>query len=206
MDGQEYLNQISAENRPTKKTKANKLLASKFVLVGGIGLIALIFIFILGSIISGGKGDIKTDCYNLLLHLNNTGEVIKTYQTEVKSSRLRADSASLSGVLSDTSTKLTGYLTEKYDYKDNKVDKNLVAQAKTEMDGLNSKLFEAKINGILDRIYAHEMTHEIELLLNEEGKILNGTSNEALTELVTTSYNSLENLYDKFNDFSETNN
>ena len=42
--------------------------------------------------------------------------------------------------------------------------------------------------------------------MSEENKVLKSTKNEALTEIVENNLSSLENLYDKFNDFSEVNN
>ena len=48
------------------------------------------------------------------------------------------------------------------------------------------------------------MAYEITLLLSEEKKLIEVSKNEALDEALTTSYKSLENLYPKFNEFSET--
>ena len=66
-------------------------------------------------------------------------------------------------------------------------------------------MFEAKINGILDRIYAHKMAYEISLITTREAQIMKSINNDTLNEILTTSYNSLETLYDKFNNFSEAN-
>ena len=48
------------------------------------------------------------------------------------------------------------------------------------------------------------MAYEISLMANSEAQLLKSTNNDTLKEMLTTSYNSLDNLYDKFNDFSET--
>lgn len=204
MDGQEYLNQISATNRPVKKSKMNGILSSKFFLVGMVGLIALIIIIIIGAILGGNKGGEKNDGFRLILHIDNTAEVMKTYQPDVKSSDLRASSASLYGVLTNTSKDLTDYLTAKYDYKEKDVDKNIAEEATLQKDGLESELFEAKINGTLDRIYAHKMAYEVSTLMAEETKLYNETSKSDLKDLLDKSYNSLEKLYNNFNNFSET--
>lgn len=202
MDGQEYLNQISAANRPMAK-KSHGIWSSKFFKVGLIGVLALIVIIILGSILGSGRGGEKNLSIDLYLHINNTNEIIKKYQSNIKSSELRSNSASLSGVLSDFNSKVETYLTEKYNFKTKDIDKKLVEEAKLEMDGLDSELFEAKINGILDRIYAHKISYEISMMMSEEAKLLNSTSNEAFRGSIEENYNSLKNLYDKFNDFSE---
>lgn len=205
MDGKEYLNQISAMNRPDTEAKKSKLLSSKFFIVGLVGVIGLIVIIIFGAILSGNKGGEKNLSIKLLLHINNTSSVIQEYQPLVKSSDLRSSSASLYSVLSNTSRDITDYLTGKYNYKEKEVSKNVIESANLEKDGLVADLFEAKINGVLDRIYAHKMAYEISLIMTEEAKIINSTGNTSFKESLTASYNSLNNLYDNFNDFSETN-
>ena len=97
-------------------------------------------------------------------------------------------------------------MTEKYSFKDSDIDKKIVEQATSEKDGLEAELFEAKINGILDRIFAHKMAYEISLFLAEEDQLASNAGDETLTGLLVTSSESLENLYNKFNEFSETKN
>ena len=209
MDSQQYLNQISEMSRPAPKSKGkgiSGLLSSKFFLVGAIGVVLLIVIIIIGSILGGNKSDNKTLCYDLKLHLDNTAEVIDEYQQYVKSSELRSSSASLLGVLTNTSRDLTTYLEDKYNFKDKDISKTMVEQADLVKDDFLNELFEAKINGILDRIYAHKMAYEISLLTAEESQLYNSSKDESLSNLLNTSYESLNNLYDKFNDFSETKN
>ena len=205
MDGQDYLNQISASNRPIKPSKLEKLLSSKLFLFGVGAAILFIIILIIGSILSGGKKDLKDLSYSLKLHLDNTSEIIKIYQNDVKSSSLRSSSASLSGIISDTNNKLTKYITNTYGSTPSNVSADIIDQTTLEKDNLIAELSEAKINGILDRIYAHKMAYEISTITAEETKIINTTKDESLIDILTTSYNSLLNLYDSFNNFSETN-
>ena len=205
MEGQEYLNQISANNRPTQKPRKN-LFSSKFFLVGIIGLAVLIFIIIIGAILSGSKTDEKSLDYALKLHLDNTEAIVKEYQSSIKSSKLRSNSASLQSVLSTTSSNLTDYLTAKYNFKNDKeIDKKLVEEATLAKDDLNSELFEAKINGILDRIFAHKMAYEISMIKAEEAKINKVTKSTDLQAILNQSTDSLTTLEDEFNNFSETN-
>ena len=210
MDGQQYLQQISESNRPVVKTAKKRgisgILSSKFFKIGAIGLLALILIIIIGSIIGGAKGDEKTLDYALKLHLDNTIEIIQEFQPSVKSSDLRSSSASLQGVLFNTSAKLTTYMTNEYEFNEKNISEDLIEEAASAKDDLYDELFEAKINGILDRIYAHKMAYEISLITAEEAKILKSTDNEELSGLLNESYDSLTNLYDKFTNFSETKN
>ena len=204
MQGQEYLNQISASNRPVKKSRMTNILSSKLFIGGAIALVLLIIIMIIGSVLGGNKGGEKNNCYKLYLHLAATSEVIEEYQNDIKSSDLRASAASLKGILNNTNKDLTEYLTEKYQFKEKEIDKDFIAEANTTKDGLTAELFEAKINGNLDRIFAHKMDYEISLIAAEETQIANSTSNDTLKELLLKSYGSLDSLYSKFSDFSET--
>lgn len=206
MQGQEYLNQISASNRPVKENKLKSILTSKYFLIGAGAFVLLIIIVIIGSAMAGNKGGEKNDSIKLYLHLTNTTEVVDTYQKDIKSSTLRGNASSLKSSLSTTSKKLGDYLTEKYQMKDvtKSADKDFVEEATTVKDGLMSELFEAKINGNLDRIFAHKMAYEIDLIASEEQTILKETKNDTLKAILEESYGSLDSLYSGFNDFSET--
>ena len=209
MDGQQYLDQISNANAPKKAKPANKrgILHNKFFIVGMIGVGLLLLIVILGAILGGGKDSEKTLSSKLYLHLDGTAAAIQEYQNYVRSSDLRSSSASLYGVLTDTAGGMESYLTEKYNIKKVKdTDKKLQEKATAVKDELTGELFEAKINGILDRTYAHKMAYEISIIKAEESELYNKTKSEALKEVLNKSHESLTNLYDKFNDFSETKN
>ena len=94
-------------------------------------------------------------------------------------------------------------MTQKYNFKEKDANKKVVEQLTLQKDGLSEELFEAKINGILDRIYAHKMAYEIQLFMAEESQIRKIAKDEALQSILDTFGSSLENLYDKFNNFSE---
>lgn len=202
MEGQEYLNQISATAKPTKKLRKN-ILSSKYFIFGAASVIVLILIMILGAILSAGKGDQKELSTALILHLNNNTELIEEYQPNIKSSDLRSDSSSLYSVITNTSKKLNDYLVEKYDFKEKNIAKNVVDAATQEREELNEELFKGKINGTLDRVFAHRMAFEISALATEEQAILTKTKDETLKAILTESHDSLTNLYNKFDSFSE---
>ena len=204
MDNQAYLNQISASNRPAKKSKLAGILSSKFFLVGVIFLVVLILIMVVGSALTGGKTSSKDTIFSLILHTNNTSEVIEEYQPKVKSSDLRSYSASLNSVLSDINNKLTDFAVAKYNFKEKEVKKDITEKESAAKDALESDLFEAKINGILDRVYAHKMAYEISSIMTSEAQIIKSIKDEDMTDSLNKSYSSLQTLYDKFNDFSET--
>ncbi len=203
MDKQDYLNQISANNRPVKKSKSG-IFSSKFFIVGAIGVAVLILIIVLGSALSGGKSSGKEKLFSLILRLNNTSEVVKTFQPNLKSSDLKGHSASLQSILSNTSSELTEFATEKYNYKEKDVKKSLVEEQTAAKDELESDLFDAKIKGVLDRTFAYKMEFETSWILNQESQILKSIKNDTLSEIINRSYNSLDILNEKFSNFSES--
>ncbi|MBQ3263635.1 hypothetical protein IJH06_00750 [Candidatus Saccharibacteria bacterium] len=203
MDNKEYLKQISLNSRPAKKSKGTFLKTPAVKIIGILtGLTIVILIF--GSILTSGSTSLKDQAIALKLHLDNTSTIISDFQPSVKSSDLRSSSASLSSILSNTSRDLTSYLTAVYGYDNGSVPAGLKSEADLNRDSLESDLKSAKINGILDRIYARKMAYEISLLLGEESAIYNATEDTSLKSVLGDSYSSLSNLYDKFNDFSET--
>lgn len=204
MDRQEYLNQISMKNQPIKKTRSG-IFASKFFWIGVIGVVAFILIMIIGGILSGTRSNDKERLFALILHVDNVSGVIDEYQPNVKSSDLRSYSASLNGLLYNTSKDLTSYATEKYNFKAKDVNKKIIEEENLAKDDLSKELFNAKITGVLDRTYAHKMAYEISLITSREAQLLKSANNETLKSALTTSYNSLSVLYDEFNNFSEAN-
>lgn len=203
MDNQEYLKQISSTVRPEKKSTGFLSSTLFKVIVGGIA--AIIVVVVMGSILTGGQTNNKERLTSLKLHIENTLSIISSYQSNIKSSSLRSSSTSFSSVLSNTNRELTDYIKErKLSYKKDSAEyKKMKKDADNHKDELDADLFEAKINGILDRIFAHKMALEISLIAAEENSI-SSAEGGVLESILSTSYDSLNNLYDNFNEFSET--
>ncbi len=209
MDSQDYLDQISREARPKAPGKKGVMgiLTSKYVKWGAIALALLIVIIMFGSML-GGRESVQSKCTSLKLRLDKTNEVITEYQQYLKSSSLRSLSASLKGIFTNTSTQLGNFMTSAYGEGAGDVEKDekKLAEAQLNADELENELFNAKINGLLDRTFAHKMTLEIYGVMGEEMDIYNAASSEQaeLKTLLESSHTSLNNLYTLFNDFSET--
>ena len=203
MDSQDYLDQISRTARPPKQNKGGiaGILSSKWFKWGLGALVALIVIIIFGSML-GGKETLEEKGINLKLRLDGTSEAITEYQGNIKSSLLRSLSSSLKGVFTNTSSQLSNYLTTTYGYEAGREKDAVKETAEMARDELMNELFEAKINGLLDRVFAHKMALEIYSVMSDEAGIANSSSDEALKSLLSTSYDSLNNLYTQFNDFS----
>ena len=207
MDSQDYLDQISREARP--KTPGKKgvmgVLTSKYVKWGAIAFLILIVIMIFGSML-GGRESLQSKCTSLKLRLDQTNEVITEYQQYLKSSSLRSLSASLTGIFTNTSTQLGNFMTSAYGEEDATRNEAKLEEAKLNAESLGQELFNAKINGLLDRTFAHKMALEIYGVMGEEMDMYNSASSEQaeLKTLLESSHTSLNNLYTQFNDFSET--
>ena len=202
MDDKEYLNQLSSTVRPEKKPKMSFMSSLYFKIIAG-GVIGFILLAILGSIL-GNKGNVKSQLIALKLHLDNTSSVVSNYQKSVKSSDLRSTSASLYSVLTNTSRDVNDYITAKFGSKGSTPEKNVAERATQEKDGLEAELMEAKINGLLDRVFTMKMKYEVSTFMAEEADIHNTTGDNKLREILDSSYSSLENLYNKLDSFSET--
>lgn len=205
MDSQDYLDQISRTARPPKQSKGGigNILSSKWFIWGMVAFGLLIVIVVFGSML-GGKETLEEKCINLKLHLDGNVEVIDEYQDDIKSSLLRSYAASLKGVFTNASSGINDFLVQKYNFEDKKLKKEVKEAAELTRDELMNDLFEAKINGLLDRVFAHKMALEIYGVMSDEKGISDAASDAEFKSFLSTSYDSLNNLYEKFNGFSET--
>lgn len=202
MDRKEYLNQISQQAKPVQKRGLPDFFKSKiFWLILGI-LAFAILIMAVGGAISSNQEPPQNRLYRLLLQLDNTRASVDEYQPDVKSSTLRGYSASLSSILSNTSSELTAYLTAVYQYKPKVIPEKIQAEAAAHSEELNNELFVAKINGDLDNIFDLKMVYEISLISTQEAAILEKTTNEDLSGILLPSYQSLQNIYNDFDDWT----
>ncbi|MBO4812601.1 hypothetical protein J5491_00395 [Candidatus Saccharibacteria bacterium] len=211
MDRQEYLNQISASNKPAN-TKTNgkfgNILSSKILWIVVGAVVLFIILAVLGSVISGSKSGVKEKLYSFDMHMDNSMDVFDKYRNKVKSSTLRSYYTTLSSLIVNVSGDLDSYMAEKYTGKNNTAKKVLgekkIDQLNLEKDALENELFEAKINGNLDRVFEYKMTYEIATFMNEESDIANSTNDSDLVEILVNSYYSLENLHNQMSGFSES--
>lgn len=202
MNQQEYLSQISNNVRPPKAPKPS-FFSSAIFKYGLIVVAAIIGIAIFGAVISGNKKSVKDMAIALKLHTDGTTAEIKNFQPYIKNSSLRANAASLNTVLSNFDTSLVDYITTKYSYKKGSEAKKAKTKAEKAQQTLHDELFEAKISGLLDDIFAHKMAYEISLIQAEMVAIDKASSDNNLKEILGSPYESLGNLYDLFNNYSE---
>lgn len=184
MNNLEYLNQISQETRPTSTKKSNPLSLVIKIAVGGI--VAFLFIMCVSIVLNAGKSSPTDLAKQLYVRTANLNTTLTTYNKSLKSSQLRAIGTSLNGVLTGASASLSNYLLpeggEKGDL--NPPEKLLAVETATDEE-LNTSLNNAKLNGILDRVYANQIQLQVSLLIAFISQLEPRTKDEALLDIIT---------------------
>lgn len=200
MDNQAYLDKISAKNRPVKSGGFLKSPIFKPLLIGAIAVVIFLVMLIAKS---GNNNTLENRVAALQLHVDNLSTTMNTYQPSVKSSILRSNSATLKSVLSSTSSTLSNLASSLKKGKESSLDKNTKAKETALAKELEDDLFNAKINGLLDRTYARKMAYEISIITAREADIIKSVKNEDTKAALESSRSSLLTIYDSFNNFSE---
>ena len=201
MDSEAYLNRISASNRKAKNSGG--IFSSIWIKIL-IAVTAVVLIIILFSNLAAPTESVKDKLVSLKLHATNLSKTIGTYQPRVKSSILRSSTASLNSILVNTTSSLTNYIADQYKTKDDKsIPANIKKKEEKLTTALEEELFNARINGFLDRTFASKMAYEITVISTREKEILKLTKNDNLKDILNSSLNSLDTLYNSFNNYSD---
>lgn len=208
MDSLEYLNQISQSNRPIKpanKVKA-KLLNGSIIKIALGGIVLFFLLMIIGSMLGNLNAkpeNLTKQLYTRTINLNST---ISTYGKTLKSSRLRSINSSLSAVLVNSSNQLSSYI--KGEETSSSVllpDEETVAAEAQHIAQLDSSLNNAKLNGILDRIYASQIDLEVSLLLSMISELEERAKGDTkLITILSDYYSNLKVIHDSLEAYSET--
>ncbi len=193
MDNLAYLNQISQSNRPTKRHDRGKGANSLIIklIIGGLVLFFLLMAIgaLLGNLGSRSR-NLAEQIYTRSANLNST---LQTYTPNLKSSRLRAIGSSLSSILINGTNQLSAYLIGDDEDKDAPVsDQKIIDEELALQQELNLSLNNAKLNGILDRVYETQITLQVSLLVSLTSQLLERSSNDPeLTKIIEPLHNSL---------------
>lgn len=207
MDNFEYLQHISASNRPVKKpskfSQINGGLILK-ILIGGILVSAILIV--IGIVINAGPARATDVAQQLYLRMNNVSKVISTYNKDLKSSQLRSINYSLSGTLTNTIPQLSSYITTtNSDSKSPLTPPTEIVAYETNLDtSVNSALANAKLNGTLDRIYSSQIHLQVSLMLSMTSELLERDQDAALHTILDPFFSNLNVIEQSLNSYSAT--
>lgn len=210
MNNKDYLEQIASETRPLVAKApgffGDKLnLSMKQLKIIGIAVAAVIIVLFVAMIAGSGNKNSERDYVDTaLLRTRDLSEVIDSYRTYIRSSELRSMAMSLKSVLTETNYNLTTSLTNDFGVKEpEKPNKESTTTEEAALIGeLNDSLEAARLNALLDRVFAREYTYQISLLISLETDIINRTQKESLKSNLTSSRTNLETLHEQFDNFS----
>ena len=196
----DYLNQISRSSQPRPQKIVGGLFSKKFIfIIGGLLVLALLII-IIGSIAGSSRKD--KDVFNhLQVRISNLTTISQEYGDLLKTSDLRSLNISLVSVLSNTSNEIASFIPPA---KDDKKPNPFVEKEQPDLDALTATLDHAHLNGYLDRIFSNEIALRVSMLMSLELEANSLASDATLKSALEKSYNSLEKLYKKFSEFSDT--
>ena len=181
MDNLAYLNQISQNNKPKKR----HLFGGKKFKVIGIVLGAITFIIVLLAVIANLPEQETDYVRRLALRTKHLDDIVKEYQPDIKSAKLRANSTSLTAVLDGMLQTLPSY------YADSKAKTpKLVKNEELEKYySAQSALEDGKITGLFDRTYARQMSYYINILFALIDDIIEQSNDKSLKNFLTSQKN-----------------
>lgn len=140
--------------------------------------------------------------YQLVQRIDNTNDVVESYQKTVKNSSLRALNSSLRIYLTNTVNDLKEPLAVN-GINSEKVPKAIAALEKKSIEELSTRLEEGRLFGTFDRAYAREMSYQLETIVGLMREIYNSTTSKSLKESLDEAYKSLEPIQKEFAAFNE---
>jgi len=189
----DYLNQIATQ--PQVKTM------NPFVLWGLIG--GLLALGIVGFLVisSASKGPSSSSLTAVAAKLDNLKKVSESAQENIQSSELRTINSNLTLVLTNTNRDLAEPLKfQKVSLKDKK-NASVVAAGK-DLDELQDRLEDARLNAVYDRTYAREMTYSLKTLKSDMVILYKKSRSKSLKTALDTGYTNLTPLAEEFSTFN----
>ena len=188
----DYLNQIAPHT-----TNKVSLFSNKPILIAGIVAIVLLVIVIVMGIVSAGvpRNDIR-----LAARLTSTAEVVAGANSKMKSSQLRAINTTLNSQLINIIRDIEPILT-KENIKIAKLDASIVASESN--TNLLARLEDARLNVKYDRIYASEMSTQIDNIMILMRQIYKSSNSTSMKTFLETSVSNLAPIQKQLADFRD---
>jgi len=191
----DYLNQIAPE--APKKGMSNKL----FLGVIGGGLLVAIIVGLL--LLSGGSSNGSTEkMQRLAARLTTLETIADEADRTIKSGQLRSTNSNLKIFLTNTNRDITDPLL-KNGVDTKKIDKKIETAENGEK--LKKSLEDARLNAVFDRIYAREMSYQLDTVSALMVELYNSSASKSLKDFLVTTNKNLEPLKTQFADFNAAN-
>lgn len=190
----DYLNEIASQ--PPQKSKKDKLFP--FIIGGGV---VLVIIAVLLMAFSSGGGP-KEKMQTLAARLITLQKISSDTQKNLKSGSLRSTNSNLTIFLTNTNRDIVDPLAK------NNIDvKKLDSAITTKEDGsaLTQKLEDARLNAVLDRTYASEMTYQLKTVAVLLQEIYDGTNSKSFKDFLEATNTNLQPLIKQLEAFNNTN-
>jgi len=200
MNDLDYLNSISSSNNQRQKTPFldKKMKTILFALVGAVVLTILVILIV--PLATPQESTPTSDLSLVYLRASSLETTVSTYNSQISSPSLRAAGATLSTSLTDLSTRTLSILSTSYGIK----SVSPLANETAILNASTSKLENARLNGLLDRTYASEVSYQISrLLLAETDALAKVPSSSTTANYLKSSYDSLSLLYETFSSYSQ---
>lgn len=188
----DYLDSISTVPRSTKQGPSDKLFFG--AIIGAVLVILIVGAFAFLSTGTSTKDDFAT----LGVRLMNLQTVVDDSQENIISSDLRGTNTSLSLVLTNANRDIAGSLTA-YGIDPEKPPAKIAAKEDT--TELTERLEDARLNAIFDRIYAREITYQLQTTLILIEQIESKTKSSSEKEFLSTTHKNLQPLQERFAKF-----
>lgn len=202
MDNLTYLNQISQTNRPVKTTKKGGVTNRLIAKIAIVGVVLFFIIMAFGAMIGNLNHKPSELTKQLYVRTTNLGKTVTDYNSALKSSRLRAIGVSLSTILTNSANQLSAYLSTD-DSKNALVPSESTLETENSViEELNTSLNNAKLNGILDRVYDNQIGLQVSLLLSQISGLEARTKDPKLLEILSSYRSSLETIHQNIEAYS----
>jgi len=190
----DYLNQIAPQ--ALKKMGFSRM---QYILIAAVGLVVVLTI-VFGVVISSSNSTNPEK--QLAARLIGTEKIVGDAQTKLKSSQLRTLNSNLKIYLTNTNRDIAAPLL-KSGVDVAKLDKTILAsEAGTD---ITARLEDARLNVRYDRIYAIEMSTQLDKIIALMRQINNSTHSASLKTFLNDAYKNLEPTQKQFAEFNATN-
>lgn len=211
MDNMAYLQQIAGVDN-SMKAKANQNSPfSKFLNVWTFVGLGIFIVLIIGvALLAAALNKVDTKDQDLMQQSYWRSryiveETMEQYSENLKNSDIRDKTSSLKSVLNEIMLNSKNLLLDKngFDIESiNEDDDPIAVEQKKFNTEFNTELENARLNGILDRIYIREVAMQIAYLRSYQSEIVERTKDDDIRSVAEKAKNNLDNLYDQFQNFN----